>query len=381
MTVLVVPSWYRADPNAQLGSFFREQAMALQKGGCQVVVADATLQSRNNLFSKNNYKLRHFSDQGLDTYTYTVPALGLWRMPALCCEVFYRNLKKIYKAIVKDGVTVDVIHAHSFYPAGCGAARLGKELGIPVVVTEHASTVISGNLSKEKLHLLQSCVQDAAGFICVSNALKAAVVGLTNTEKTITVIPNMVDKRFAASVQEDHPGFTFVSVGNLVQSKRFDLTLRAFAECFRGNAQVRLKIIGDGVKRQPLEQLSRELGVESQVIFTGRIPRDQVPVELQKAQVFVLPSDFETFGVVYIEAMACGLPVIGTKNGGADDIITPENGFLVDTDNVQQLREAMLSVYSQYANFDKAKIAAQCRARFGEETVTQQIIGIYQALL
>ncbi len=382
MRVLIVPSWYTAGPNKQLGSFFREQAKTLADRNVEVVVADATLQGRNGIFKSSNFRMEKFNDEGLDTYVKTSPAFGLASYPNLFVRCFYHNLEKIYKEIVKDGKRVDVLHAHSYYPAGYAAIKLGEKYNIPVVITEHSSSIVSNKITTSQINLLKECVENAAAFICVGNALRKAILEHTGTAREVLVIPNMVDNRFVPNndATQKEP-FFYVSIGNLIHRKRFDLTIKSFAMCFKGQKQIKLKIIGDGELSSELKSLVDELGIASQVLFMGRLSRDEVVRELQNSHVFVLPSDFETFGVVYIEAMACGIPVIGTKNGGADDIITPTDGYLVNVDSVDELKEAIEECYRSYGTFDRTKIADSCRKRFGEERISSEIKALYDKLV
>lgn len=378
MNILIVPSWYEARPGAQLGSFFREQAMALKRSGCNVIVADATFQSRNSIKEKPLFSIQKKDDEGLLTYSIFMPSFGLMRTPKLGTRVYTKNLEKLLRAIRKDGHKIDIIHAHSFYCAGVGATRLGEKYGIPVVVTEHSSAIISKKLDKQKIDLLKETVERCEEFICVGNGLKDAVIEYTQTTKNITVIPNMVDKIFNYKEEKDSETFYFVSIGNLIQSKRFDLTIQAFAEIFRDNNNVKLTIIGDGPLKEELKNLAKEQGVENQVIFTGRLDRNSVARKLQKSNVFVLASDYETFGVVYIEAMACGVPVIGTRNGGADDIINDGCGFLVDTNDVDQLADAMNRLFLHWRDVNRISVAAECVKNYGESSVCARILEIYK---
>lgn len=377
MNILIVPSWYEARPGAQLGSFFREQALALKRSGCNVIVADATFQSMRSLKGKKLFSIQKKDDEGVLTYSYLMPTFGLMRMPKLGTKVYAKNLERLFRSIDKDGHKVDVIHAHSFYCAGVAATRLGKKYGIPVVVTEHSSAIISKKLDKQKIDLLKETVGECEKFICVGNGLKEAVIEYTRTTKDIAVIPNMVDKIFNYKGEKGSETFYFVSIGNLIQSKRFDLTIQAFAKVFRNEHNVMLTIIGDGPLKEKLKNLAKEQGVENQVIFTGRLDRNSVARKLQKSNVFVLASDYETFGVVYIEAMACGVPVIGTRNGGADDIINDECGILVDTNDVLQLANAMKQIYSTYKSYDKKNIANQCDSQYGEKAISTQLKAVY----
>lgn len=381
MNILIVPSWYEARPGAQLGSFFREQVFALKRSGCNVMVADASLQSMKNLKGKKLFSVQKKDDEGLLTYSYYMPSFGFMRIPKIAANVYARNLDKLFRSIMKDRRKVDVIHAHSFYCAGVAATRLGKKYGIPVVVTEHSSAIISKKLDEQKTSLLKETVDECQKFICVGNGLKEAVIEYTRTNKDIAVIPNMVDKIFNYKEEKGSETFYFVSIGNLIQSKRFDLTIQAFAEIFRDNHNVKLTIIGDGPLKDELKNLAKAQGVEKQVKFTGRMDRNGVARELQKSNVFVLASDYETFGVVYIEAMACGNPVIGTRNGGADDIINDDCGILVDTNDVLQLANAMKQIYSTYKSYDKKNIANQCDSQYGEKAISTQLKDVYSNIV
>lgn len=381
MNILIVPSWYEARPGAQLGSFFREQALALKRSGCNVIVADATLQSMKSLKEKKLFTVQKKDDEGLMTYSYFMPSYGFMRTPKIAAKVYANNLDRLFRSIDKDGHKVDVIHAHSFYCAGVAATRIGKKYGIPVVVTEHSSAIISKKLDKQKIDLLKETVEECEKFICVGNGLKEAVIEYTRTTKDIAVIPNMVDKIFNYKEEKGSETFYFVSIGNLIQRKRFDLTIQAFAEIFRDNHNVKLTIIGDGPLKDELKNLAKAQGVENQVKFTGRMDRNSVARELQKSNVFVLASDYETFGVVYIEAMACGNPVIGTRNGGADDIINDDCGILVDTNDVLQLANAMKQIYSTYKSYDKKNIANQCDSQYGEKAISTQLKDVYSNIV
>lgn len=381
MNVLIVPSWYEARPGAQLGSFFREQALALKRAGCNVLVADATFQSMKSLKGEILFSIQKKDDEGLMTYSYFIPSFGFMRFPRIAASVYAKNLERLILSIIEDGHKVDVIHAHSFFCAGVAATRLGKKYGIPVVVTEHSSAIISKKLDEQKTNLLKETVEKCDKFICVGNGLKETVIEYTQTAKDIIVIPNMVDKIFNYKEVKDSDTFYFVSIGNLIQRKRFDLTIQAFAQSFRDNHNVMLTIIGDGPLKEKLKNLAKEQGVESQVIFTGRMDRNSVAQELQCANVFVLASDYETFGVVYIEAMACGNPVIGTRNGGANDIINGDCGILVDTNNVNQLTNAMKQIYSTYKSYNKKNIATQCDKQYGEKAISTQIKDVYRNIV
>ena len=382
MNILIVPSWYKTKSNPTLGSFFFEQAQMLKDIGNTVIIADVTFQSKKDYFSGRCYKLLREEDEGIIVYSYVIPSFGRFNQDGGGANSVYKNLRKVYQRIIKDGFRIDLVHAHSYLPAGIAATRFAKEEGIPVVVTEHSSDLLSTNVEGVRASLLSEVVESCDKFICVSNKLKESVLNITKCDESkVTVIPNVVDSMFEYNSSEHKHNFTFISIGNLIQRKRFDLTIDAFSKAFKKDENVKLKIIGDGTLRTNLEDRVRALGEDKRISFLGRMERKEVVKHLQEADCLVLPSDYETFGVAYIEALAVGNPVIGTKNGGSEDIINLENGILVDKDDVNQLSKAMRCIYTEIDNYDRLQIASSTMQKYGRAAIGNEIKKIYLNLI
>ncbi len=162
-------------------------------------------------------------------------------------------------------------------------------------------------------------------------------------------LPNILGEAFlranvaAARPEADRP-FVFLCVARLSPQKGIDLLLEAFAEAFCGAQNVRLRLVGDGPLLASLEHLGARLGIAPQIDFVGDLSADGVRAEMEAADAFALASRFETFGVVVIEALACGLPVVSTASGGPDHLIDASNGLLVPRADGGALRDALLQM-------------------------------------
>ena len=156
--------------------------------------------------------------------------------------------------------------------------------------------------------------------------------------------------------------------------------IKAFAKKFK-DKEAMLYIGGDGSQRAWLEALAQENGVKKQIIFLGALSRDDVAKWMNKCDCFVLPSRYETFGVVYIEALASGRPVIGALNGGAEDIINNLNGYLVPIDDIDKLAEKMLELYKKIDSYNEEEIRSDCLKRFSPEVIVNKIISVYKEVL
>src|SRR5207302_6621764 len=129
----------------------------------------------------------------------------------------------------------------------------------------------------------------------------------------------------------------------------------------------RLRIVGEGPIRDGLERLCAERGIAGQVDFLGLLPAAGVREELLAADALVLASEVETFGVVVIEALACGRPVVVTASGGPDHLVTAANGLLVSTGDPAALRDGLREMRGRAADYDRAAIRAEELRLYGPE--------------
>lgn len=382
MNILVIPSWYISKNIPNNGSFFREQALSLQKCGNNIVILNGTFVSRYDYLDSDNFKFNIKYDDGMKVYSYVTPSFGIARHKKIYNNIFYRRIEKMYKRVISDGSKIDIIHAHSFIPAGYCACRLGKKYNIPVVITEHASRILNKDLVYYEKKCLEKCVQESSAFISVSEALKTSIRELTGTKKRIIVIPNMVSSIFSyKEANRKDSNFIFFTLGNLVKGKRFDLTINAFTKAFKGKDNIKLYIGGTGPLADSLAKLIKEKGMNQQIKLLGVLSREETARRMNECDIFVLASDYETFGVVYIEALACGKPIIGTRNGGADEIIKENNGIIVNTNDVEQLTNAMLKLYNSYSDYNNREIALSCQKNYGESNHIKQLLSLYNSIL
>jgi glycosyltransferase involved in cell wall biosynthesis len=203
------------------------------------------------------------------------------------------------------------------------------------------------------------------------------------TGKEWTVMPNIVHERFFREIRE--PGnqlnFRFINICFLSKKKRVDLLINAFSSVFGGNPKIELYIGGTGDQLPELKQLVSNLNLEKQVVFLGALSRNQVMEEVEKADVFVLSSEFETFGVVLIEALALGKPVISTRSGGPEDIVDEKNGLLVPTNDREALGKAMQYMVENYNTYNPQEIQQRCHEKFSEASVAKRLVNVYQQVL
>src|SRR5437867_4480004 len=236
----------------------------------------------------------------------------------------------------------DVIHAHGAMWSGYAALLCARELGRPYIVTEAAESILTLEISRAVRHRVVNVYRNAKRVIAVSHALKASVdciVGAAIAE----VIPGTVDTTFfdlPPAPRQARP-FVFLSAGDLVPRRRIDLLIRAFSRVHANAPDTQLVIAGGGRESSRLRDLAHILGIYDAVEFTGVLDRDAVRQRMWDANALVLSSDFETFGVALIEALATGMPVITTRCGGPEEIVTPELGTLVECNDEPALARAM----------------------------------------
>ena len=379
MHIMFIPSWYSNVRNKVHGSFFKEQALELQKAGVKVTVAYNEVWPLTMLGKIHEEKgLKYNVEDGLKTYRYK--NYNYIPKNPLMFKVFNKRMEKLYKEIVKKEGVIDIIHAESSLWGGISAAYIAEKYNIPLVITEHSSVERGPYVKKSYIPFICDSYKKAQKVITVGNGLKNEIESLSGRQD-IEVIGNLVDlSKFTIKKRIKNEKFIFFSLAFLEGEKGFDTLIKSFAKKFKDKEAV-LYIGGDGSQRSWLEALTVENGVKDQIIFLGALSRDDVSKWMNKCDCFVLPSRYETFGVVYIEALASGRPVIGALNGGAEDIINNLNGYLIPIDDIDILAEKMIEVYDNIESYDEEEIRIDCLKRFSPKVIVNKIISVYKEVL
>jgi glycosyltransferase involved in cell wall biosynthesis len=221
---------------------------------------------------------------------------------------------------VRHAGPFDVVHAHNAVPAGDAVRRLG--LPAPLVVSVHGGDVY--HTAERSLNVARTFT---AARLVLANSTGIAERARRLGAADVRVVRLGTDVPGPPGGRRDGPP-TLVTVAHLIGRKRHADVLRALTEL----PGVRYEIVGDGPERGRLEALARELGVAGRVVFHGQLPHEDALRTARAADVFVLPSTDEAFGVAYVEAMAAGMPAIGrTGEPGPEEIAALGGGMLRTT--------------------------------------------------
>jgi glycosyltransferase involved in cell wall biosynthesis len=254
----------------------------------------------------------------------------------------------------------DVVHAHT-ERAGYAAVAAARELGVPSAVTLHGINTAPQLLDTAgKRARLRDTLRHAGRVVLVGEPLRAHFAPLAGGDANFRVVPNGFFLHGTAVANPfRYPTLRFVSVSKLAEGKGVDLTLRALSRLDEsGVRDWTCAVAGDGPERGHLESLSRTLGLADRVTFAGDLPHDRALALLPDADVFVLPSYREAFGVAYLEAMASGLLTIGVQGQGPSAFITDDKtGLLVEPRSVDAVYQAIRRVSA-----DRDRMAAIARA-------------------
>lgn len=376
MNVLIIPSWYPKTKDYISGIFFKEQAEALNKNSCNVTVAAVILHRITKIFSKNvKIGIKKEVENGVTVYRYHTYNI-FPKIPVMVNIIFYYCIKKIMKNIYKDEIFPDIIHLHSFCFAGYTVKKIADKYKIPYIYTEHSSGFGLKKFNKMQIILFKKTIKGSSYNIAVSDSLKQDMMYYLD-ECEINVIPNTVNDDFFKVNKENGKNkiFTYFSLGLLNKEKNFDIVIKAFSKI--NDLKARLLIGGEGPEKENLIILTENLELTSRIVFLGKLDREKVQEYMELCDVFVHASKKETFGVVLIEALAKGKPVLSTKSGGPQSIVDKTNGKLVEINDVDGLSKEMRYLMVNISKYNSGIIRKNCYEKYSENSVTNKIIKIY----
>ncbi len=387
MNIVIIPAFFQTKSRKTLGSFFLEQARALQQKGHKVTILYCdtySIKCVKNWFAYSEEKSE------------IIEGIQIYRNRCFCPlkhgieghrEAFAQGIQKLYDQYMQEN-RPDIIHAHCCVWAGYAAMKLSGQIGIPYVVTEHATLfqLHRDEISEKNDKVIRKIFQKAARVICVSGAFAKLI---ESYRPDIDVVGNVVNcDAFVPRVDsEKHRGIRFLTVCYMEEEaqlykKGIDILIQAWTEVVKKYTDVKLVIGGGGSAKTKVEQWVEEHGISKYVEFIGALDRKQVIQEMQSCDCFVLPSRYETFGVVYIEAMACGKPVIAVANGGPDDFVKPFNGLLIKP-GAEELVQAVYEMIGHLTRgnyYQEEKISNYIKSKFSYEAIAEQLEAIYNSI-
>lgn len=286
--------------------------------------------------------------------------------------------------LLDEGFDFDVIDAHYYYPDGVAAAILAKYFKKPFTVTARGTDL---NLIPQYTlprRMMQWASNRAKASIGVCSALVDVLRGWNIPPDRLHVMRNGVDlARFKPVPQNEmrsELGLTgsplLISVGYLIERKGHHIAIEALANLLHTYPQARLIIVGDGEERERLALLSKTLGVQNCVTFTGALPNVDLCRWYSAADVMILASSREGWANVLLESMACGTPVVAARIWGTPEVVADDvAGRLVDQRDGKAFATAISALLSTYP--DRAKVRAYAE-QFSWQSTTEAQLALFR---
>ena len=411
--ILVIPSEEFQPPEShQAGIFQLHQCLALKNAGYQVGVISIKQEFSLPMLLKEIFfrligkparkKLSMYRLLDLPRLLYDKlyrPARFISKetihgIPTIRIAGFYRrrpNAHTDYKGWVHAGLEAykayitlygqpDLIHAHNSNPAGILAQRISEQNNIPFVLTEHSSYFHRRLIPHSVIPQLRKAFERASVIGVVSPRLAKDIESHVNVDSTtFRWMPNVVDPQFTrADIRQDSGSttVTFLSIGDLIPLKAHAELIDAFNLSMRGK-NAHLIIAGSGPMSESLQRQIVDLGLEDQIRMVGRLGREAVRDTIDASDCLVLPSHYETFGVVLIESLARGKPVIASDCGGPSCIVTPGNGILFPPKNIPELAKSLEQMFCSRTLYDSGAIHRDAMERFGQKRLISDLASAY----
>jgi glycosyltransferase involved in cell wall biosynthesis len=379
MHVLFLPSSYPTMSAPRAGSHCEDQAIALSTLGVEVGVCYPDLRSLRTLAGPAPF-LNRFQWSCAEERNMHVVRWHGWNVPSARerARLYIAEFRKAYRIYEGRFGRPDVMHAQNALWGGVAAMSLSTETGIPFIVTEHSSDYPRHLIRPWEWPSVERCFRASSLAVCVSSSLadelRTALPGVS-----FAVIPNMVDAVFFTlpSAPRVNARPRFLAIAGLNENKRIDVLLEAFALYRQSEDCWSLEIGGDGPLREELGRQARRLRLEESVRFLGPLTREQVREAMWRASALVISSKVETFGLVAVEALATGLPVIASRCGGPEEVLAPEDGLLVEPDNRLELANALTAIARTAASYDAQDLRDRCIERFGSIAVGKKLLDVY----
>lgn len=377
MKILFVTAWWPSPVHPTHGNFIEKHARLVGRHHDLVVLATV----EDSSLPDGRIRLE-FNER--TRYREVIVYIGRSPSTSLTLALIHRlrGYWKGFHYMVKQGWRPGVIHGHIFQDSGIAAAIVGTVFRRPVVISEHSSVYEEGRpISGWRTLLVRWAAKRAAIVLPVSQALEVALKNRFHAGPSYRVVPNVVDTELfhPPTAGRERTGYRLLHISTFEpRVKNIPGLLRAFSNLHARDQRFTLHIAGDG-DLESVRRMMGELAVPQQAIeLTGPHTEREVADLMRSHDVFVLFSHFETQGIVLLEAMATGMPVVATRVGGIPEIVEAgKSGFLIPARNENALVDAIIRAQANYQDFDSMAIRATVTNRFSEAAVLEAFDRVY----
>ncbi|HPS64345.1 MAG TPA: N-acetyl-alpha-D-glucosaminyl L-malate synthase BshA [Ignavibacteria bacterium] len=358
----------------ELGKYLAER-------GHEIHFVSYAIPSRLSIFVENIYY------HEVETYSYPLFEFPLYSI-ALASKLV---------EVVKYN-DIDLVHAHYAIPHATSAYLMkeilkseGYKRDVKVITTLHGTDITLVGLEPTFLATMKFSIEKSDGVTAVSKFLRDKTITSYQINKDIEVIPNFIDldkfRRCDPKETEQHrKAFSgdsdkiLIHISNFRALKRVQDVIKIFKQVLE-KVPSKLLLVGDGPERSDCERLARELGVQDDVKFMGK--QDSIAELLSVSDVFLIPSQSESFGLSALEAMSCGVPVISSSIGGLPELnIHGETGYIAEFGDIERMAKYTIDLLTNKKKYDMFSANARKRAeQFNQDKVIPLYENFYKTIL
>ena len=331
-------------------------------------------------------RMPHYRE--MQTFVLRVPSLPLPTRTAYRLTIPFVSGERTWRILDR----LSIVHTHSAFVTGWMGLRLARRLRLPLVFTYHTQleeyahyVPFDARATRSVAAHLTRTYANAADLVVVPTAAMESRLRALGVAARIAVVPTGIDvDQFALGRRDDAlrarlgvpaGGTMLLSVGRLGREKNVELTLDAFARLDAAGA--RLVLVGDGLHREALERRAERLGIAARTTFAGEFPRESLPAVYRSADVFVSTSTSETQGLVLVEALAAGLPVVAVDTPQTRDVLG--NAARIVRPDAVEFAAGLRAVLDGAR--PEAVAAERVARRFERHLLGEHVIDLYRSLL